>query len=93
MPQLRSEDGRIKEVGQAMIQNRLNDHLIRANISQTTLAHMVGTYQPVVSGVCNGTRIFDYPLFLRVCKVIGCVPRDIYDDDTIRVIYPEVDRL
>lgn len=31
-----------------MIQNRLNDHLIRANISQTTLAHMVGTYQPVV---------------------------------------------
>ena len=80
----------VKEVGQAVIRNRLSEHLFRENMSQRKLADVVGTWQYVVSDVCQGRRIFDVPLLLlRVCKVLGCEPRDLYDDDTIGVIYPE----
>ena len=73
-----------------MIRNRLSEHLFRENMSQRKLADVVGTWQYVVSDVCQGRRIFDVPLLLlRVCKVLGCEPRDLYDDDTIGVIYPE----
>ena len=72
-----------------MIRNRLSEHLFRANMSQRKLADAVGTWQYAVSDVCQGRRIFDVPLLLRVCKVLGCTPRDIYDEDIIRVVYPE----
>ena len=72
-----------------MIRNRLSEHLFRANMSQRKLADAVGTWQYAVSDVCQGRRIFDVPLLLRVCKVLDCAPRDIYDDDTLGVIYPE----
>ena len=72
-----------------MIRNRLSEHLSRANMSQRKIADAVGTWQYAVSDVCQGRRIFDVPLLLRVCKVLGCEPRDIYDDDTLGVIYPE----
>ena len=58
-----------------MIRNRLSEHLFRANMSQRKLADAVGTWQYAVSDVCQGRRIFDVPLLLRVCKVLGCEPR------------------
>lgn len=72
-----------------MIRNRLSEHLFRANMSQRKLADAVGTFQNVISSVCQGRRILDVPVLLQVCKVLGCEPRDLYDEDTLRVIYPE----
>ena len=75
-----------------MIRNLLKKYLFDANMSQQKLGDLIDTDRVVVNGVCNGNRIFDYHILLKVCNVLGCTPEDIYDDDVLDVIYSEVKR-
>ena len=75
-----------------MIRNLLKKYLLDANMSQQKFGDLIGTDRVVVNGVCNGSRIFDYHILLKGCKVLGCKPEDIYDDDVLDVIYSEVKR-
>lgn len=70
-----------------MIQNRWHAMLARAAMKQNDLADAVSVNKGVMSMICNGTRILPIEKVAECARALHCSVADIYDADTLRVLY------
>lgn len=74
---------------QLMIKCNWKNILKKAGMSQNMLADRVQIDRGFMSRTCSGAGVLPFDALEDCVAVMGCTIADIYDADTIRVLYPQ----